>query len=327
MSLPTLTKAYVFDVNQRVSYVSVLDAMASIAFGWKNHLFSRAAWSIKYTCDGTTGPTSTSDHTDRMASKANFQTRGATVTDPQSFWVLTNGSGADLLFAFTGASADQAYIAYSPGGLYLPAATPTNKPTASDECIITSGVSVVATAASSDRVWHAISSTDKKCTRLTIFRSNTLVNIYELEEIISTVTTTTWTPPLVGRNTSIQPGAGAVTLSGGSMGAPGGVGGQNGAIARVNSTNIAVGGGGEVFFGTGSPFGVAAPELQAAASLIPLCFASNTANFQGKLGNRIDAWASYYSGSTSGDTFGSLQFVQFGTQVYPWDGLSNPQIA
>jgi hypothetical protein len=94
MSLPTLQKSWLFSTNNRISFVSLNDTMARFLFGIKNFLVATVGYTVKYSCDGVTGPTSSVDNTDRWISFSNCTTRGTTTTSPQSFVVLTDSSTA-----------------------------------------------------------------------------------------------------------------------------------------------------------------------------------------------------------------------------------------
>lgn len=74
--------------------MSLNDTMARFLFGIKNFLVATLGYTVKYTCDGTTGPTSANDHTDRWVSFSNCTTRGANAASAQSFVVLTDSSTA-----------------------------------------------------------------------------------------------------------------------------------------------------------------------------------------------------------------------------------------
>lgn len=94
MTLPALQKSWLFSTNNRISFVSLNDTMARLLFGIKNFLVGTVGYTVKYSCDGTTGPTSANDHTDRWLSFSSCTTRGAAAGNPQSFIVLTDSNTA-----------------------------------------------------------------------------------------------------------------------------------------------------------------------------------------------------------------------------------------
>ena len=324
MSLPPVTKTWVFAPNNRVSFVSLLDASSRILFGIKNFLVATMGYTVKYSCDGTTGPTSSSDHTDRWLSVSNAATRASTATaGPQSFVVLTNGSGVDILLVYQGSSDDVFKVSFSPGGLFTPAGTSTQQPTATDEQVCVSGVSMVTNSATNDRVWHIMATSDKTMFRVFIYRLDVLVYSFGVEAIIPTVNSTVvFTANTVGWSTN------NATMT--ALGAGGHVLGtstsNNGGVARVNSVNCVLAGCGESFFG--SVLNPLTCDLSAGAIIVPAGYVSQTAGAAGKLGNRIDCWYAYNTVTPGqGDTLGDLSHVIFGTAVWPWDGSTYPEIA
>ena len=332
MALPTPVKTWNFArINRRLSFISLNDMMATLLFEWKTYLVTTMGWTIKYTCDGVTGPTSGADNTDRWLTKANCTTRGnPTGTTASSFAVLVDGNGVQLLLSFSGNTDDIAHIAFSNGALYVPAGTATNRPTATDESVLATGVTILGALASTDRVYHLLCTTDRKMMRLWVFRAGAMQKEIFLEACNSTVNVGfNWTTMVVGGQNSSniwgQPGQ-----AGGSMQATTAVAGAaNCQIARIGGTNVGVGGGGEGYLGvlTGVPFTPQNPVLNGGALIIPLVFASNTTNFEGKIGNRIDAWYGWANGTVVGDIFGNFELVAFNTMLQPWDGFSGVMTA
>lgn len=94
MALPTLQRTWLFSTNNRINFVSLNDTTSRVLFAIKNFLVATLGYAVKYTCDGTTGPTSANDHTDRWLSPASCTTRGAGTANPQSFAVLTDSNTA-----------------------------------------------------------------------------------------------------------------------------------------------------------------------------------------------------------------------------------------
>lgn len=321
MSLPTLVKTYTFSNNNRISFVSLNDTMARYLFGIKNFLVATMGWTVKYTCDGTTGPTSGADHTDRWATFSNAATRGANGTTAQSFAVITDGNGCDLLLAYEGGSDDIALVAWSNGGLYTPAGTSNQKPTATDEGIMMSAISIIGATASLDRVWHIQASTDNKIFRTHIFRSSTFLYGFGMELVTrepNMLASFVWSPVVSAwgsNNTQFQ-----------QNGSPfGSSAANNRAQARISGTNVEMGSGGESLWN----ISVAQPELQAFSPIVPTGYYNNTtANLFGRVADRIDIWGSPASNSFGqGDTFGSLGFAFLGAYILPWDGVTTPSIA
>lgn len=328
MSLPTPVKTWTYGINNRITYVSLNDAMATLLYGLKTFLVSTMGWTVKYTCDGTTGPTSSTDHTDRWASKANCTTRGTLVTNAQAFAVLTDGNGCDMLFAYQGTSDDLARIAVSVSGVFLPAATPNQQPTATDQMDCNPATqTLISNTTSGDRLWHAMASTDKKLLRVFVYRASVMVVGFGLELITkepAVAANVLWNG-VVGWGTFNSGTTGPFIVTAGSAIGSGSAAGGSG-VARINNITAFCGGSGECMNGL-TGFTVASPELQAATVFVPIGYATSTANVAGKLGQRIDVWTNWSSLIGQGDTFGTLNFVYFGTLILPWDGASTPVIA
>jgi hypothetical protein len=324
MGLPALAKAYDFHgINQRIPFVSVIDAAASVMFKTKDEAKTYGGWTVQWSCDGVTGPANAADHTDRWASKANCQVRATIAGAAQSWIVLNDTNGGQLLIAFMGGNDDVFFLAYSAGALYTLAGTATFQPTAADAQTISTALTMVNNTASADRIFHVMVSTDGKVLRAYVYRSGVLIRAFGVEAISPTIQSgMAFTPPVVVWNDSSS-NYGVFSPQSFGAGVAGGVNGS--CSARVAGATIAIGGGGEAYSiagATGNTFSVAAPELQAANILVPLCFSCVAAGSQGKLGNRFDCWFPWSNGISQGDTYGALQFVCMDVHVIPWDGAS-----
>ena len=325
--MPAAQLAWSFLPNQRISFVSLNDTMARFLFGLKNWLVATIGYTVKYTCDGTTGPSSSSDHTDRWASFANCTTRGANAASAQSFCVLTDGNGADFLLAYQGASDDVALVAMSSGALFVPAGTANQQPTATDIFTILQTTSIVSATASADRVWHAMATTDRTIFRVFIFRAGALLYSFGLEKVQSAVLAIPWSPPVaIWATNNIDP----TTPSGnGHPLGPSVI--DNGVGVRISGTNIFTPGGGEVYnngsAGSHAFSSTLLPPLQGMAYPVPVCIGSFQANLSGKVGSRYDCWYMYTNTLVQGDVFGDLKNISFGCAVYPWDGVTTPVLS
>lgn len=307
--------------------MSLNDTMARLLFGVKNFLVATMGYTVKYTCNGTTGPTSGSDHTDRWTTFSNVTTRASIAGAAQSFAVLTDGNGCDLLLTYQGNTDDVARISFSPGGLFTPAGTSNQQPTATDEQVMASAQSLINATASLDRVWHAMATTDKKLFRVFVYRATTMSFSWGLE-FCNTVGVLT---PGVGFSpTVVGWGASNSTISTASVGSVvgGSSPGVNGGVARINGINsVAVGGCGEGYLNSFSnPY---ANDLQGmGAIIVPVGWASSTNNAAGKVGNRIDCWYGFWNVIPSqGDALGDFTHVFMGTGIHPWDGVTWPAVA
>lgn len=303
-----------WDINPNVrnAYTSLVDMTSWFMF--ENFDWMRDhGWTVKYTCNGTTGPTNAADHTDRHTTKATFVTRGAASGNAQSFAVLTNAAGVDVLLTFQGASDDICRISYSPGGLYTPAGTTNQQPTATDEVVVMAATTVVNATTSADRVMSIW--TNGEGWFFALFRQSAIINVAGVEPISPftaiRVSNPIYTQPYVGYrfsgNLSRQAGPGTSPVGGPSNTAVGAAN-WSGVVARVftdSSRIIRVGGGEITLAGVPNATTAAAgtwtadkPLLQNAEGipLIPPYWSGEkTTSCDGMLGHPIDWWCAYSS--------------------------------
>lgn len=183
MTAVQFQKAWSINPNVRNAYVSLADMS-----GWyiyENHAWLKThGWTVKFTSDGTTGPSSGADTTDRITSKTTASTRGANATSVQSWSVLTSSDGLQFLLAFQGATDDVVRLAYSPGGLYAINGTDSRfQPTASDEVVFCQGNSVVNGGTSLDRVMCIWAANDGTAWSNILFRNGTHQTTMGLEKV------------------------------------------------------------------------------------------------------------------------------------------------
>lgn len=224
MAKVKVTKTWTITPNVRNAYVSLVSMM-----GWwlyQNKLaMTTAGWTVVFSCDGTTGPTNSSDTTDRWASSANCQTRATSAAAAQSWIVLANADGVQVLFAFQGASDDICRVSMSQGALFTLAGTTTNQPTATDELIITNGTTVINATTSADRVMSIGCTTESWWSAC--FRAGAITLYLSVDKIDSACDTTTLAKPYVGAKlTNIQTGV--------SVGSP--LGGHSSGFAQTSAS-------------------------------------------------------------------------------------------
>jgi hypothetical protein len=202
VSAPILTKTWNITPNLRRPYTTLADSMGW--FFYQNKVAMLASgWTIKFTCgfDGIstyTGPSSGADTTDRWTTSLAATGRGTAANTDQSWAVLQNSDGLQVLFAFQGATDDIGRITFSPGGLFTLATPSTNQPTATDETFVSTGNSLVSATTNSDRVmtiWCTSDSTQWSCL---LNRAGSIVNYLGCEKIISYCGTGVFTVPYVG---------------------------------------------------------------------------------------------------------------------------------
>jgi len=182
MPFPQMTKDWTIYPNIRTMFSSLVNTIGWFAYENKTRLL-QCQWSLFWSCDGATGPTNSNDRTDRIVSAANFVTRGANAASAQSWFVLTNTDGVQLLFAFQGASDDVMRISYSPGGLFTLATPSTNQPTATDEVVMSSVTTVVNNTTNADRVMSVFCAVDSTAWRVAVFRQGTLILMLSLDKV------------------------------------------------------------------------------------------------------------------------------------------------
>lgn len=323
MALPVTSTSYSFQINQRISFVSLNDTSARFMFGVKVKLKANG-YTVKGSCDGTTGAM---DAVDRWSTSANAATRGAAAGNAQSWIVLTDSNGVNVLLAYQGASDDVYRVSFSPGGLFVAAGTPNQQPTATDEQVICATTSLVGATASSDRVWNCVVRTDNKGFRVNIARQGVWVGLaWGVEQVTSTVVTATFSPPTWGFAFTPANLAGTSFNAAFSANARGGLARTVVASTPFSCQCVT---GYEVWSASVALFGNTQPELQGSAGYLiqPVSIATSTSGSQGKIGNLVDWWIGRLSGATDGDVYGSNQFVVVGASggvIWPWDGATVP---
>lgn len=195
---PRLQKDWTVSANIRLTpYVSLVATMGWFMYENKTKLLAAGGWTLKWSCDGVTGPTSAGDTTDRITSAASFSVRATTAPVAQSWFIVQATNGCQLLFTYMGATDDVAYIAYSQGGLFTLNGTNSNRqPTATDQANLTApGMSLINSTTSGDRVmsiWVAANSWGNA-----LFRGGTLQQYIGLETFDSAVTPTLQATPML----------------------------------------------------------------------------------------------------------------------------------
>jgi len=318
MGAPSKQKTWSIAKCVRIPFVSLNGTMAAFLFGIKQHL-KTVGYTVKGSCDGTTGAM---DAVDRWATAANATTRGAAAGNAQSWIVLTDGQGVNILFTYQGASDDIAKVSFSPTGVFVAAGTPANQPTATDEQVVTSAASLIANTASGDRLYSVWASSDAKMFRAAVARGGVWVGkpmwVEEFTPIVEAPMSLT--PPVWGGSNAAGNGgvAGGTTI------------GACRPIVSGSPVNSIMQWGLEVFGNNSGLWGNAKPHAQGATGYptFPLSIGSNTAGALGKYGDLIDCWLGRTTGGTAGDDYASLQFIGMTGYagdiggVWPWDGAT-----
>ena len=326
-AMPAITKTYTHVTNQRITYVSIIDAASKLLF---NIFSAQLVTAGGFTCVGSsTGVTATGaiDGVNRWASAANCGVRGANTTAIQSWLIFRCGNGWDWLVTFQGSADNNVKLSVSPGQLWtINGTNAAFQPTAADEIPVASNAFNFADSnASLDRLWNVSWSSDKKIWRTWVLRNSGMTSFLAGEEITSTVTAISG-PTVIGVASTAN-GFGGVGHNG-TGGCTGGGAINNGAATRFATTNVVLSGSSEAFAGSSGPavFGIEKPELHAASPVLPVGVCNiTTASFKGKVGNRIDVWAGFTNAITdqSGDVYAGATYTGFGcVGVFPFDGSS-----
>lgn len=327
MALPTVQRTWTITPNNAITYVSLNDTMARFLFGVKQFLVANG-YTVQGSSDGTTGAM---DATDRWITFSNVTTRGGTAATPQSWIVLRDGNGVDILITYQGSADHTARVSFSPGQLYVAAGTPTHQPTATDEQLLSNSPFNMIGAETTNRRWNGwVDSVSKSC-RFMMFSATSVVgHAWGVEEVdpASFGSGVSWTPPVwgfaIGNAANALPNGTSVGLAKvvvGSIMA-------SGNWIQLGAENI---GGSSTMYNW---FGTVQPGLQGGAGypIWPLIIGSNTAGRVGKLGKLYDWWIGR-TGVAPGDTYGTLQFIHvncaFGSfstpaGIWPWDGTTTP---
>jgi hypothetical protein len=332
MALPAAAQTWTFSVNNTNTFVTTLVTMQAYARSLKNFLKTTMGYTVKGSCTVATGAM---DGVDRWTADTDVTPQGATSGVAQAWVVLTDGNGCDICMAFQGATSDVFRFSFSPGGLFVAAGTPANQPTATDECVIATGQTIVNATASANRVFHFMATTDKRMFRAIVHRSGAGVSLWGVEKLTpSVLAPAVFSPPVWGhyfRSFVYSNGGGSVQGDYSTAG---------GGVARVHTNTdaiVTVGGGGECFGAVGGMTGAfwanEKPDLQGnlGEMLLPLtCVSLATSRANGELGTRIDWWGALTNASgtpAQGDTFDGTStnfLVAIGAHVLPWDHANTP---
>lgn len=337
MAVPVYTKTWVQALTGgvpglRIAFVSVLDATQNVAFKLKDFLINSSTATTKYTllwsASNGTGPTNSSDHTDRITNAAAWTPRATIAAASQAWMVLVDANGGQILIAFQGASDDILRISFSPSGLFTLAATTNQQPTATDEQVILSAKSIVNATASADRILHLWARDDGKGFRVAIARSNAAAApVWWIEEFsnlaVQGISGVTVSPAICGGVVDVPGGSGNGTNLNGAFSAN-----ALGALVRavISSVTFSV----QCMFATLTAGAVAlgadtsVAHLQGSAWVpFPLFLFSTTTNAHGSMGQLIDHYQVQPTSSAFGNGFGTTYQWWQVAQGLIWPNPSN----
>ena len=339
MGFPTIVRTWVITANNVIA-----DATLALQAGNYMRLAADFLLANGYTCAGSSdGVTAAMDGVNRWTTIALASVRGTNTTTPQSWMVVTDANGCDLLLAHCGSADSHGRFGCSLGGLYVAAATATHTPTATDELLLTAtgtgGQTIVGTnAAPAQRnMFGWVDSTAKNC-RFVITLNSTTQNIgtvFGLEEFDSSIQELTiplsvwgfcYTGPVAGGFNAISGSAGIAATS--TQGSHGGRTRINGVATDMAMMQYSFLG------GSYTTWMNVQTELQGGVGYPiwdPFLLVSQTSGRFGIVGHVVDWWSSRYAAlgttTTVGDTYNAKAFMVPGVNgslLWPWDGVTTP---
>lgn len=338
--LPDPAVAWNILACQRVTYVSVVQVMRDVIFKVKVELKARG-WTVKGSSNGAAGGM---DAVDRWVTAADAGTRFNGAGGAQSWIVLTDGDGADIVFSYNAAADDIYNIRVSPGGVATVAGTATFEPTIADSLDMnkfytTTVGTIVNATASLDRLVSVWTSPDHKSFRVAIARNGTWVSMFGKER---------FTPATYAGGIVVHPGFAHYINGGAAAGTRGeNILFANAAVtaaitAQIRTAARRTDGAGAVLqcaryckvIGSSTTAPTIGPDatdqqsvqadLQGAASyaLRKMGLYSHTSSHIGDVGLMIDWFLGRITGAGDGDTYGALRWIVMKAVlgiVWPWD--------
>jgi len=316
--------------GKRITYVSLADLMGNWGLITKTHLLANAC-SMVWSCDGVTGPANAADHTDRITTAATFEVQTAAGATATSYFVILDGNGGQLLIANVGGTADVCRISYSHTAAFALAGTTTHIPTATDEVVLSTGVTIVGATTNTDRIVHGVCSNDGKAYRFTVLRSSAIVGqTWCCESFTATPTAPATTPNPVFCGSWSPTGLSTVPnfLAAYAANSCGGY-----CRAVVSSTQFLATLNVSTLSGLGSATSApasfaAAPKMQGAGFVPwPIWIMSGFAGADGVFGTGIDMWCSLPTGAVVGDGFdAAYDWWQLGPWLMPNPSVTAPTL-
>jgi hypothetical protein len=317
---PTRTWAAGMLVNQRITFSSLLTTLGTYVVGITNQAIAKG-----FTCAGScNGVTGAMDGVNRCTTAGNFATRATIAGAAQSWIVITAVNGVQTLHTYQGASDDIARVSFSPGGLFVAAGTPANQPTATDEIVVSTGVSLIGATASNDRVFDVWIDSTANCWRAAIFRQSVPAGPMLTVELFdtSTLVGVTCSPAVMG-SINIPANIGTMTSRQSTY-----QGNASGAQCKT-SGNATTQMGGGVHVANGSFTNDSGVLLTANGSVYacrPCSLWSNSAGCVGQVGNRVDWYdssdVSACGALTTGNSWvliNNSNAAATGGFLWPWD--------
>lgn len=334
MALPTKLVAWNYQLQTLIAYTSLVQVTRDVMFTVKQRLVAQG-WTVKGSCNGVTGAM---DAVDRWLTGVDAGTRFSGAAGVQSWIVLTDANGYDILFSYNAATDDVYKVAVSFTGNYIVAGTPSHQPTSTTEQLLntfftTTPGTIAGSSISGQRIVSVWTRPDSRGFRVLIanlgaYRSAWGVDFHAAVAYGAGITVS-HSAFYINAPGSIAP----TTLMAPHNTASNATTNQFRAIARRLDANAAL----EVSkilectsltnltapaYESGNDF---AAELQGGTEykMRRIGLQSVTASHRGKICNLLDWWSGRTTGSADGDTYGNREFVTIGGPsglVWPWDG-------
>lgn len=339
MPLPTKLVAWNFQLQTLIPFTSLVQVAREVMFTVKQRLVAQG-WVVKGSSDGVTGAM---DAVDRWVAATDAGTRFNGAAGVQSWIVLTDANGYDILFAYNSATDDVYKVAVSFTGNYVAAGTPTHQPTSTTEQLLntfytTTPGTIIGSSASGQRIVSVWTRPDSKGFRVAIANLGAYRSVWGVDFHAAVA---------YGAGVTVSHSAFYINTPSGltvanSMAAhntvSNAVGLQFRTIARRLDANVALEASrllecmgptaqNPPTYTEGNDF---AGELQGGTEykMRRIGLQSVTASHRGKICNLLDWWSGRTTGSMDGDTYGNREFVTIGGAVglvWPWDGT--PSVA
>lgn len=341
ITLPVPAVAWNILPCQRVTYASVLQVSRDVVFLIVKRLIAQG-WTVRGSSNGAAAGM---DGVDRWATAADAGTRFNGVAGAQSWFVLRDGDGADIVFSFNGATDDVWNFWVSLGGLAIANATNVlYEPTATDaqttnKFYTTTPGTIVGATASLDRLVSVWTRPDHRGFRVAVARNAAWISRFGKDA---------HTPATYASGITVHPGHAFYINGSLSAAASGSILHSGSAVANAANLQFIVrtkrtDGAGvlvtcakytKVIGGNGNPgsidqhtYSAVQSTLQGAASYALRRYGiwSITATADGDIGLFVDWFLGRTTGSSDGDTYGALQWITVDAPngvIWPWDGAT-----
>lgn len=160
MALPTLESTWTHVNNTQLVYTTEANMTSQIFWRMTRALVACPGATVRFS-NSNTGTSATVDGVDNLTTFASVQARTATETTANTSFIVVRLSGVgstfDVCIAHCSSSASSISISMSVGGNFVPAATPTHHPTATDRMYAGSGTTfglVALTNTATNRRFH-----------------------------------------------------------------------------------------------------------------------------------------------------------------------------